>query len=157
MTCTPTQITFLCKRRADSSGIVTFDKAEVILERTEMVNVTVPVPTNATANATATATAGSDAKADPKAAKAAEQVANAAEKAAAAAKKAAEKMADQVKKAAGSIGGKEEEDAAAGNATANGSEVGVCHLSLCQNVHVSVQWWRTKRRMEVCVTPSCFF
>lgn len=42
--------------RADSSGIVSFDKAEVILERTELVNVTVPVPTNATANGTSNAT-----------------------------------------------------------------------------------------------------
>jgi len=156
VTRTPTQGTFLWNRRADSSGIVTFDKAEVILERTEMVNVTVPVPTNATANATATATAGSDVKADPKAAKAAEQV-DAAEKAAAAAKKAAEKVADQAK-TAGSIGGKEEEDAAAGNATANGTEVGICHLSVfmsdrackCSMVaHAKAKWGSASHR--------CFF
>ena len=38
---------------ADSSGIVSFDKAEVVLERTELVNVTVPVPSNATNNSNA--------------------------------------------------------------------------------------------------------
>jgi hypothetical protein len=42
--------------RADSSGIVSFDKAEVILERTELVNVTVPVPSDGTANGTGNAT-----------------------------------------------------------------------------------------------------
>lgn len=55
--------------RADSSGIVTFDKAEVILERTEMVNVTVPVPSNTTANITNDA-AAKDGKAATKAVKA---------------------------------------------------------------------------------------
>lgn len=46
----------LSHARADSSGIVSFDKAEVILERTELVNVTVPVPSNATADGTGNAT-----------------------------------------------------------------------------------------------------
>ena len=52
--------------RADSSGIVSFDKAEVILDRTELVNVTVPVPSNATANSTdkATVSGAKDGKSD---------------------------------------------------------------------------------------------
>jgi hypothetical protein len=56
----------LSHSRADSSGIVSFDKAEVILERTELVNVTVPVPSNATANGTdnATASGAKDGKSD---------------------------------------------------------------------------------------------
>lgn len=117
---------------------MSFDKAEVILERTEMVNVTVPVPSNTTSNSTDDVTAKGE-KAATKAAKADKKGGKKGDAAAAGAAKDAADAASAANATANATAGSTANATAGGNATAAEPETMVVQRERRRTIRVPLK------------------